>query len=446
MPLITTFARLTAAWLGKDWWGKKANVSILLVGLNHRTAPLALREPLALSGDGLRGALNDLRGLPNVQEAVILSTCNRLEIYVEDAPDSATQIEPLIAQWGGLTLDALRPHLFCREGKAAIRHLLRVASGLESPILGETQVLGQVSDALKIAQNSSGAILSHLFAEAVHTGKRARSESEISRHSTSVSQIAARLAYDRIGTGAHLLIVGAGEMARLAALAAREHGLELTIISRTYGKALALAHEVGGRALDWLQLGSALAWADVVISATSAMQPVIHASDLADRQRPLLLIDVALPRDIDAAVSALPHVDLWTLDDLQALVGANLAQRSAAIAPVEAIIEQELALFLDWLRSREVAPVITDLQRWARGVADNEITQALNRLDAPDAHTEQVIARMAHRLVSKLLHEPTVRLKLHAAEGDGQDYADALRNLFGLENEADILEGEVHVP
>ena len=421
-------------------------MSILVVGLNHRTAPLSLREPLALTGDDLRGALDDLSGLAGVQEAVILSTCNRLEIYVEASQDAAEPIERLMAQWGGLSLDALRAHLFCCEGEAAIRHLLRVASGLESLILGETQVLGQVSDALKIAQTSSGAILSHLFAEAVHTGKRARNETEISRHSTSVSHVAARVAHEQAGEAARVLIVGAGEMAMLAAQAVKEQRHEVTVINRTYSKALALAHEFNGRALDWLQLGSALTWADVVISATSAALPIIHANDVAERGRALLLIDLALPRDIDAAVIALPHIKLWTLDDLQAQVEANRAQRSAAIAPVEAIVEQETAMFQDWLRSREVAPVITDLQRWARGVAESEITQALNRLDAPDAHTEQVIARMAHRLVGKLLHEPTVRLKLHAAEGEGQDYAETLRDLFGLgAEEIDVLESETHV-
>jgi glutamyl-tRNA reductase len=373
-------------------------------------------------------------------------TCNRLEIYVEGSLDAAAPIERLLAKWGGLPLDALGSHLFCCEGETAVRHLLRVASGLESMVLGETQVLGQVADALEVAQNAhaSGAILSHLFAEAIHTGKRAHSESEISRHSTSVSHVAARLAHEWAGTEARVLIVGAGEIAALAALAVREQRHEITVINRTYDKALALAREVNGRALDWLQFGSALPWADVVISATSAPHHVIHARGLANRQRPLLLIDLALPRDIDPTVTALPHVDLWTLDNLQAQVDANLAQRSAAIAPVEAIVEQETTLFLDWLRSREVAPVITDLQRWARGVAEREITQALNRLDTPDAHTEQVIARMAHRLVGKLLHEPTVRLKLHAAEGDGQDYAETLRDLFGLDD-SEVMESETHV-
>ena len=420
-------------------------MSILLVGLNHRTAPLDLREALALSGDALRGALDDLRGSADVQEAVILSTCNRLEIYVEASTDAVAPIERFMAQWGSLPLDTLRPHLFRYQDQVAVLHLLRVASGLESLILGETQVLGQVSDALKIAQDSSGATLSHLFAQAVHTGKRARSETEISRHSTSVSHVAARLAHEQAGEAARVLIIGAGEMARLAAQAISEQRHEITIINRTYTRTLTLAREVNGRALDWLQLRSALAWADVVISATSAAQPVIHAGDLTQRSSYLLLLDLALPRDIDPTVATLPHIELWTLDDLQTHVDANLAQRSAAIVPVEAIVEQETALFLDWLRSREVAPLITDLQRWARAVADSEITQALNRLDAPDAHTEEVIARMAHRLVNKLLHEPTVRLKLHAAEGEGQDYAETLRDLFGLDDANPVVESEAHV-
>ncbi len=405
-------------------------MSITLIGVNHRTAPLALREQLALSGDHLHAALADLRGWPSIEEAVILSTCNRLEIYVEGGAD--VQIEPLIAQWGDLALDDLRPHLYRLHDETAVRHLLRVASGVESMIVGESQVLGQVADALDSAQTSSGAILSHLFAQAVHTGKRARSETDISRHTTSVSHTAAQLARER--GGQRVLIIGAGEMATLAAQALE--GQEITIINRTYARAAELARQVGGRALDWLQFESAIAWADVIISATSAAAtPIVRAADLADRTRDLLLIDIALPRNIDPAVSELGNVEYWSLDDLQKRIDDHRAQRSAAIPQVEAIVEQETMLFLDWLHSREVVPVITELQRWARDLAETEVTQALNRLDTPDPRTEQVITRLAHRIVNKMLHEPTVRLKLHAAEGDGQDYADALRDLFGLESE-----------
>jgi len=314
--------------------------------------------------------------------------------------------------------------------------------------LGETQVLGQVGEALEIAQKhgASGSQLAHLFAQAIHTGKRARSETEISRHTTSVSHAAARLVRERAGK--HVLIIGAGEMATLAAQALTDQACEITILNRTYERASTLAHQVGARALDWLQFSAALSWADVLICATSASQPILRAADLAGRERPLLLIDTGLPRNIDPAAGTLSGVEYWTLDDLQELVDANLAQRSAAIPQVEAIVAEETALFLDWQRSREVVPVITELQRWARDLADSEVTQALHRLDTPDARTEQVITRMAHRLVNKLLHEPTVRLKLHAAEGNGQDYADTLRELFGLDaefDEASLAQEETHV-
>ncbi len=421
-------------------------LSIILVGVDHQTAPLALRERLALSGDSLRATLEELRRLPDgrVQEAVILSTCNRLEIYVDGSPQAVEAVTEVLARSGTLPREELRPHLCVLQSGAAVEHLLRVACGIESVILGETQVLGQVAEALEQAQQagSSGALLARLFAQAVHTGKRARAETEISRHTTSLSQAAARLIPER----SRVLIVGAGEMATLAAQAvhaapATQGGHEITIINRTYERAARLSRSVGGRALDWLQFGSALAWADAIIAATDAQQPIIRAASLSDRKTPLLLLDLGLPRNVEPAAGKLPQVTHWTLDDLQALVTANLAQRHAATPQVEVIVAEETALFLEWLHSRAVAPVIADLQRWARAVAASEIEQALNKLDAPDAHTEQVITRLAHRLIGKLLHEPTVRLKQRAGGDDGLDYADALRDLFGLESAA-LAEGE----
>lgn len=409
-------------------------MSIILVGLDHRTAPLTLREQLALNGDTLRGTLDAARALPGglVREVVILSTCNRLELYAEGAAAAVEPLQALLAQVGAVPLAELRPHLTILQDEATVAHLLRVAAGVESAVLGETQVLGQVAEALAIAQGAgaSGALLARLFEQAIHTGKRARAETEISRHTTSISQAAAHL----VPAHSRVLIVGAGEMATLAAQAlAAQGGHEITILNRTYERAAALARSVGGRALDWLQFGSALARADAIIGATSAPRPILTAADLAGQPRPLLVLDLGLPRNVDPAVGALPHVTHWTLDDLQALVTANLAQRGAAVPLVETLVADETAQFFDWLHSRAVAPVITDLQRWARAVAETEVAQALNKLDAPDAHTEQVITRLAHRLIAKLLHEPTVRLKQHAGSGDGLDYADALRDLFGLD-------------
>ncbi len=426
-------------------------MSITLVGLNYRTAPLALREQFALTGEQIAQALADLRctGCPveTEREIVILSTCNRLEFYVASGSNgdenTTGQLRAYLAALGNLPLDALRPHLYTKHNGDAITHLMRVASGLDSQILGEAQVIGQVAAAAEDAHAAGtlGTTLARLFAHAVHTGKRARSETEISRHTTSVSHTAARLASEQMGDQARVLIVGAGDMAQLAALAL--DGQPITVVNRTYERAAALAREVRGRALDWLQLRPALAWADVVIVATRAPQPVIAAADVSERERPLLLIDLSVPRNIDPAARDLPNVTAYALDDLQSLVDSHLAQRQAAVPAVEAIIAAEAALFKEWLNSREVVPVIADLQRWARTVAEAEITQALNRLDQNDPHTEEVIARLAHRLVGKLLHEPTVRLKLHAAGGNGADYASTVRDLFGLDSEDPLAASEV---
>ena len=351
-------------------------MAITLVGLNYRTAPLALREQFALTSEQVTQALADLlcTGCPvqAEREIAILSTCNRFEIYAasDSSGDETTtaQIRAYIAELSQQPLDVLRPHLYTKHGDDAITHLLRVASGLNSQILGEAQVLGQVAAAAEDAHAAGtlGTILSRLFAHAVHTGKRARTETEISRHTTSVSHTAARLASEQMGDQARVLIVGAGEMAQLAALALDGH--PITVVNRTYERAAALARDVHGRALDWLQLRSALAWADVVITATRAPQVVISAADLDERNdtRPLLLLDLAVPRDIDPAAHDLPNVTAYALDDLQTLVDAHLAQRQAAIPAVEAIIAAEATLFHHWLVSREVVPVITDLQRWAR--------------------------------------------------------------------------------
>ncbi|MBI5668062.1 MAG: glutamyl-tRNA reductase [Chloroflexi bacterium] len=436
-------------------------MAIILVGLNHRTAPVELREQLSLSGCGLGMALEELQvyqpldqdnaSEAGLQEAVILSTCNRLEIYAE-----TTNIEygrPLIQRFLGqlqnIPPDVLLPHLYFLENEAAIHHLMRVAGGLDSMILGEPQILGQVAQAFNDAQagGMTGPVLSHLFARAVHAGKRARTETDISRYTTSVSHAAALLALERMGRLAdrHVLIVGAGEMAVLAAQAMQRNNVsEITFINRTYSRAEALVKKMGGRAMNWHQLKEALAWADIVVSATSAPHTVIYATDvqssLAQREgRPLLLIDIAVPRDIEESVQDLPGVQRYDIDDLRSIVDTNLSQREAAIPLVEAIIRQETDFFLEWLNSRQVIPVITNLQRWAKTIAENEVEQALNRLNAHDPHTEQVINRLANRLVSKLLHEPTMRLKLHAAEGNGNGYAYAMRELFGL-NELEQIE------
>lgn len=433
-------------------------MSILLVGLNHQSAPVALREQLALSGANLRIALEMLyhqleSATGGLHEAVILSTCNRFEIYAA-APHAEKLypvIEAFIAERQPLEREALRGFLYTREDEGAVRHAMRVACGLESLVFGEAQIPGQMAQAFDDAHEAgtTGPILSHLFAQALHAGKRARTETEISRHSTSVSSTAALLLRDRLAdfAGANILVIGAGEMASLAAHALKAHGAAyLTCINRTYAKAAALALEISGEALGWSALKEALVSADAIITATGAPHPVIDEDDMRQALplrggRPLVIVDIAVPRDVDERVGDLPTVTRYDIDDLQATIDAHFALRKQAAPQVEAIVEQEVGRFLDWLHSREVIPVITDLRGWAESVAELEVDEALHRLKTADPAVEMVIQRLAHRLVNKLLHQPTVRLRACAAEGNGYVYAHAVRELFALDDVVEYADG-----
>lgn len=432
-------------------------MSILLVGLNHRTAPVSLRERLALSSDELRQhVLRDLSAtlqvLPGhidqpvlLGECIIVSTCNRLEIYATawDSAQGWAAIERFVADLRHVPLDDLLPHLYRLEGQAAIEHLMNVAAGLESMILGETQILSQVAQAytLALGAETTGPVLPHLFRSAVHAGKRARTETAISRHSTSVGHAGALLIKSHVGDLAQVpvLVVGAGSTAGLAATALHLQGAQtLACINRTLSKAEALAAQVMGRALEWSQLVDALRWADVVITATSAPQAIICVADLpailAQRDgRPLLLIDLCVPRNIEKAVNLFADVQYYDIDDLQSVLDANLAQRQAAIPLVEAIINQEIERFQEWLHGRQVVSVIADVRRKANAVAKTEVEHALRQLDGLDQRSRHVIDCLAHRIVNKLLHEPTMRLKAQAASGNDHIYARTVRELFALE-------------
>ena len=418
-------------------------MSVVLLGVDHHTASVALRERLTLSGCALRTALEDLQATAMVTEAVLLSTCNRLEVYALLAPNaSPDQLLSAVSALYLLPDDELRPHVYTHSGDDAAQHLLRVASGLESMILGESQILGQVSQAFQEAQaaGTTGAVLTRLFAHATQAGKRARTETEISRYTTSVSHAGAQLILEsRRPHQNRVLIVGVGEMAVLAAHALRVHpDLELAVINRTLIHAEDLAAKLKGRAMSWCQLEEALVWADAVICATGAPHTVIYypeiASALPQREgRPLTLVDIAVPRDIDVTVSTLEGVHYHDIDSLQQVIDANFELRRAAIPFVEQIVEQERTRFAQWLKERHVTPVIKDLRDWARGIAEAEVGKALARLPEADALTQQVVEQLAHRLVNKLMHEPTIRLRTRAIDGNGSDYADTVREIFGLE-------------
>jgi glutamyl-tRNA reductase len=356
----------------------RPHFSVILVGVSHQTASIELREQLALEVPAITSALGRLK-TDLLPECVILSTCNRLEVYAlaQDQVQGWAAVELFFAERGGQALDE---HLYRLSGTETIEHLLRVACGLESMILGESQILGQVGDALKEAQaaGAAGATLSHLFAHALHAGKRARTETAISHHPTSISHAAARAIQGERGHLADLniVIIGAGEMAELAARAIQMRGAQhITVINRTYERAAELAKEIGGQAVRWEQLSDVLAKADVILSATGAPYPILSLPAvealLPERtDRPLLVIDIAVPRDVDPAIGKLPDIRCFNIDDLQATLDGHQAQRQAAVPQVEAIIEEEQLAFLEWLHSREVVPVISELYHHALAVVE----------------------------------------------------------------------------
>jgi len=442
-------------------------MALILLGLNHRMTPLDLRERLSFTPDQLDAALSDLHNnyllameeatstkplLESLCESLILSTCNRLEIYavVYEKQKGWEAIEQFLMQHGSFRWGSLDEHLYRLEGRAVVEHLMRVASGLDSMILGEPQIIGQVSEAFHAAQQArtTGAVLSHLLAEALHTGKRVYTETPISRHTTSTSHAAVRLIETKIKdlTAAQALVLGAGEIATQAAKALRMHHVEnITCINRTQTRAVDLAEQIQGKALPWKALPQALIKADVLISATGAPGILLARSALQAvltqrHGRALTIMDLAVPRDIEPAVAELPGVYLYNIDDLQAALDKNLALRQAAIPQVEAILQERVESFLSWLHSRQVIPVLTSFRSKVSALADAEVRLALNRMEGLDQQNQAALVRVVHRIVNKMLHEPTERLKARAAAGDGLIYARTLQDLFALDTSLTSLE------
>ncbi len=424
-------------------------MQIILVGLTYHTAPVTIRERVALTSsesiDLLKLLSQPLALRPAVvAEAAILSTCNRFEVYGV-APDDEPvdrELGELLAKFRCLAPQELAPYLLYMHAERAVRHLFTVAAGLDSMILGEPQILGQVSQAYEAALGcgAAGSVLGALFRQAIRCGKRARTETAIGEHAASVSHAAVELARQIFGSlgERRVLVVGAGEMAELAARNLRDNGAgRILVVNRSRGRAEALARQLDGLAYGWEDLDKALGQADVVICSAAAPHTIIHPgavrSALARRQQqPLFLIDIAVPRNVEPAVGKLADVYLYDIDDLRSVVQDNLAQRQREVPMVEAIVEQCSAEYMAWFHGLDVSTTIRDLRSAAEQLRDDEIARALRRLGPLNEHQERVVRTMAHNIVSKLLHSPTVRLKQLAREGNGYHSADVLRDLFGL--------------
>mgnify|MGYP001597696702 FL=1 len=417
---------------------------LLLFGLSHRTAPVELREQVDFARRGVDAALDELARRPAVAESVVLSTCNRAEIYAACArPDqAAAELGRFMAEFHGVTPAALDGHFYRRDDDEAARHLFRVAAGLDSLVVGEPQILGQVKEAYAAAQERrrTGALLNRLFHASFGVGKRVRTETSLGEGAVSVSYAAVSLAKKIFGdlTGLNVLMLGAGEMAELTGVHLMAQPVKrLTVASRTFASAQALAGKLGGSAIDWRDLDAALGPSDIVITATGATAPVltkarVGATMRARRNRPLFLIDIAVPRDIEAAAGEIEQVFLYNIDDLQAIVAENLAKRTAELQRAEAIVREEVDAFAQWLRARGAVPTVVALRERFDAIRLAELERLEPKLAGLGPDAKARVDEITHLIIEKLLLTPTQQLKSAADPSDVVAYSDALNRLFRL--------------
>lgn len=419
-------------------------MSVVVIGVNHRTSPLSVLERVTISGDQVAKALHDVCSRSNVAEAVVLSTCNRTEIYAvaERFHGAFGDIRDVLCSIGGLSPEELHPHLYSQHDDAAIAHLFEVAAGLDSAVLGESEILGQVRNAWELArtEGAAKASLNLLFRHAIEVGKRARTETSIGRGTASVSHAAVEMAQDKLGTldGLRVLVVGAGEMAEGTAVALRGAGVgEIAVTNRTADRAASLAARVAGRVHPFPDLALAIAEADLVVSCTGAGSVVIDTDTVEQglghrKGRPLLLVDIAVPRDVDDAVGHLGGVTLLNLDDLRNWAERGLQLRAGEADRVRAIVGEEVERHLLDSVARQAAPLVAALRAKAESIRTNELERFQGRLSDLSPAQREVVEALTMGIVNKLLHEPSVRLRDDAGSPRGERYASAVRELFDL--------------
>jgi glutamyl-tRNA reductase len=418
---------------------------IFAVGANHKTAPLSVREKLSVAPSRLREALRELLSRQRVQEAVLLSTCNRTEVYAAGPTVQHGELVHFLLSHNDLKPEETLAHLTATEDLETALHLFRVTGSVDSMVVGEQQILGQVREAYEAAAEcgAAGHVMAALFQRALRVGKRARSETDISRGAFSVGHCAVELAESVFGdlSGKRVLVLGAGEMAKVTATHLAEKGARAVFVAnRTHERARQLAQQLGGEAIRYESLGEFLKSVDILISSTSAPHHVLGQEDMtaamrARREAPMLLIDIAVPRDIDPQVEKLENVYLYDIDDLASVVAADAAARHAEAEKVERIARNEAEGFMRWLRSRAAVPVLAALRENFNRVRRQELAHHEKRLRKLSPQDRQLLERVIAALVNKLLHTPTTRLKKGFLDGKGTEAEQLLRELFGLEQD-----------
>jgi glutamyl-tRNA reductase len=418
-------------------------MNILIVGLNHKTAPLEVREKLAFDGDLLKEGMTALRQLPGVNEAALLSTCNRVEIYasVKDPSAAVEEILNFIASFRGIPRSGFEGSLYILNGEEAVRHLLRVASSLDSMVVGEPQILGQLKDSFDAALSvkATGFILNRLLKKAISTAKRVRTETRIAENAVSISYAAVELAR-KIFTGLagkSVMLLGAGDMAELAARHLMRNGVQdIRIANRTFGRGCELAKEFSGRAVRFGDMQTELVSTDILICSTNAPSYVLLREQMLDimkerRHRPVFLIDISVPRNIDPAINDIDNVYLYNIDDLQQVVDSNMMERKKEAGKAEDIVSEEVDKFSRWFSSLESVPVILALRQKAEDIRRDEVEKFKKSHPALDKEAVEAVDRLANTLVNKLMHGPTVVMKESDEERELMTYV--IKKLYGLE-------------
>jgi glutamyl-tRNA reductase len=427
---------------------------LLAIGVSHKTAPVEVRERLALPEGARRTEfVRDLRGTGEVQEAVAISTCNRTELYlvVGNPVEAESRALSMLASQAGIRPTALASSIYSPRNCDAARHLYRVTAGLDSMIVGEAEIQGQVKRAYEaaLAGETVGPLTNHLFKAALATGKRVRTETAIGERQLSLPGVAVALAREQLGSldGRSIVVVGTGETGELAARALADSGGHLTFVaSRRRDRAISLARRYGGESVMFDELPRVLECADMLVAATASPHLLLEAGELAEvmasrRARPLLLIDLAVPRDIDSGCTELDGVSLYDIDDLQAVIARNRKVRQAEARKAEGIIEQEIQHFAAWLGSLEVLPTLTALRVHATEIAEQVVGENRAKWDSASAADLERVDAIAQAIVNRLLHHPTARLRelqddrVHARMA-------MIRDLFGLEVESEASPGE----
>jgi glutamyl-tRNA reductase len=423
---------------------EQTSMAVVVVGLNHTTAPVAVRERLAFSDATLAEALAHFRP-PEVQELVILSTCNRVEMYMQtnDVDASVASAVAFVAACHAVPPAQFTPHLYQLSDLEAVRHLFRVAASLDSLVLGEPQILGQVKASYLAAQAAgrTGMIFAHLFERALRVAKAIRTETGISDHAVSVSYAAVELAkkiFESLEQRT-VMVLGAGDTAALAARHLVRQGVSSVFIAnRTAERAVYLAQTLQAKAIPWEAFPEHLAYTDIVVSSTSAPHPIIESAMVreamrARRSRPMFFVDIAVPRDVDPAVNTLENVFLYDIDDLQNVVQENRRERQHEALAAEELVWQEVRQFEQWLAVRDAVPTIVALRQQAEAIRQQELEKALHKFGPLDERQRRVLDALTCGIVNKLLHAPTVSLKQASQEGQVRDAVHMVRHLFNLD-------------